>query len=1346
MNRKFNTQTPLLTFVFVLLFFCANANNDLKVINQKGKQLNLRFELSNYQKNEVFTEKGNAIIFSIENYSHLQKVGAPLLPKYSESIIIPDKSVMTYRINDSKYIEIKDVLIAPSKGIVTRDKNIDDIPYEFGKEYNQDKFYPENIIELGSPYILRDHRGLVVNIQPFQYNPVTKVLRVYSELSFDILEDKSKASSENIFSRTKERLLNSEFNELYKSHFINYKQNVKYTALSDEGNMLVIAPEKYITEMEPFIQWKKQKGIEVELVEWSTIGSSATQLKEFVSNYYNTKDLCYLLLVGDAEDIPSLSKSGDSDAAYGHISGDDSYAEVFVGRFSAETEEQVQTQVERTIYYERDITTDAEWLTKGIGIASNEGKKGDGDDGETDIQHMNNIRTDLLNFGYSSVDQTYDPGASPTDVSNTLNDGACVINYVGHGSDYSWVTSGFSTTNVNNLTNENKLPFIFDVACVNGNFHGQTCFAESWLRATKNDNPTGAVAIIASTINQSWASPMDGQDEMVDILINSYSENIKRTFGGVTINGVMHMIDQYGSDGSDMANTWTIFGDPSVLLRTKVPTEINATHSSVVNIGEGTFVVNGDNDCTVALMFEDELLASSKIIDGVANLSFEPISTIGTVKLTITGYNKVTYTADIDIISPTSPYVIYNDYTINDATGNANNEIDFSESVSLGLRLKNVSKAFDAFMVNATLASNDKGVTINDNTEDYSTILKDETSLIESAFQVDFANSFKDQQLVSFELNCLGEDSEGVEYEWRSGFSVKVNAPELKITDMIIADNLANNNGILDPGETAKIQLTIENNGHATISGLSAKAVILGNGTDYLTFSTPEITNLTVNKQDTYTVEFEVTAGPAVLDGTIINLSFEINDIIYDSYSTKDYKELVVGKVNDILISQGGTVQTNNANFYDTGGEDSNYQNGESYVITFSPEVDGKFIQANFLSFDVEAHEECGYDNLKIYNGLNTSSELIGTYCGKNSPGTVLASNSEGALTFQFTSDGYQSEQGWEAQIRSFEGKNYQLTVKNSEGALEGATVKIQGQIKTTVSDGIALFEDIAEGVNFSVVISAPGYKTVNKTIDLLEDVTEEIILEKITYQVTFKVKSKESTLQIENAVISFMGENVNTDESGSYIFENLDYGVGKIYSITKDGYKVYQNQVDVTSNKTISINLDTLSYEVTFNVLDQNSNPMSDVLVNFNSLDIKTNSEGKALFTEVLPENEIEYTITKTGYTDIQGSINVDSDVTITKSMSIATGLELLIEDDLQVYPNPSTGIFNVEFPNNSDSKEYIIKIYNVLGSVVYERKIDGRQIVKNQIDISNKSKGIYILSIESEKVKTINKRILVK
>ncbi|MBI9054610.1 MAG: T9SS type A sorting domain-containing protein [Bacteroidales bacterium] len=1345
MKRKFNTQNLLLTACLVLLFFGAKANNDLKIINQKGNQLNLKFELGNYQKTEVNTEKGKAFIFSSEEYSFLQQKGAPLLPKYSKSIIIPDKSAIKYNIVDSKYIEIENVLVAPSKGIITRDKNIDDIPYEFGEEYSKNKFYPENIIELGSPYIMRDYRGQVINIQPFQYNPVTKVLRVYTEISFDVSDDNFKTSTENILNRKKGGAINTEFEELYKSHFINFDTDKKYTALSDEGNMLVIAPEKYMTAMEPFVQWKKQKGLNIELVELSEVGTTADQIKVYVNNYYANKSLCYLLLIGDAEDVPSLSKSGDSDAAYGHITGSDSYAEVIVGRFSAETLEQVQTQVARTIFYERDITTDAAWLIKGIGIASAEGAKGDGDDGESDIQHMNNIRTDLLNFGYTSVDQTYDPGATPSNVSNTLNDGVGVINYVGHGSDFSWVTSGFSTTHVKSLTNENKLPFIFDVACVNGNFHGQTCFAESWMRATNNDNPTGAIAIIASTINQSWNSPMDGQDEMVDILINSYSDNIKRTFGGVTINGVMHMIDQYGDDGSNMANTWTIFGDPSVLLRTMVPTEITATHSSVINIGEETFVVNGDNDCIVALMFENKLIGSAKIIDGTANLSFDPISTIGTAKVTITGYNKVTYIAEVDVISPTSPYVIYNDVVINDASGNANAEVDFSESVLFDLKLKNVSKSFDAFNVNATL-SNVDGVNITDNVEDYGAILKDETSIIESAFQANFANKYVDQQMVKFGLLCVGEDSDGTEYNWKSGFSVKVNAPDLAITDMLIDDNLANNNGILDPGETVSIKLAIKNNGHASISGLTAKLTSLGSGSDYLTLNTSEIADLVIDKQGSSEVKFNVTAGADVPEGTVVNLLFEINDLVYNSYTTTDNKELIIGEVDNILISQGGTVSTDNANFYDTGGKNNSYSNSESYIITFSPETSGKSIKAKFLFFDVESADDCSYDKLKVYNGTSTSSELLGTYCGTNSPETVLASNAEGALTFHFISDSYESEAGWEAEIRTFSGKSYQLIVKNSEGPLEGATVQIYGQSKTTDIAGVALFENLAEGTSIPVTISAPGFETVNKTVDLLSDLSEEIELEKITYSITFEVKSAESSLPIENAVITLLGETVKTNVFGEYIFENREFSVGEVFSVTKNGYAAYQNQVDINSNKTVSVSLDTMSYEVNFVVLDQNSNPMLDVNVSFNSVLLKTNTEGKVTFTEVLPAKDMTYILTKVGYTDMQGTIDVDADITISKSMSVITGLDLINDEELMIYPNPSTGIFNVDLPENSESNEFIIKVYDVVGSVVYTGIVPANQTVKYELDLTGKSKGIYILSVESEKIKVFNKRILLK
>jgi len=63
--------------------------------------------------------------------------------------------------------------------------------------------------------------------------------------------------------------------------------------------------------------------------------------------------------------------------------------------------------------------------------------------------------------------------ASYSMVSNALNEGRGIINYCGHGSNYSWVSTGYNITHINALTNDYKLPFIQSIACVNGNFIGR---------------------------------------------------------------------------------------------------------------------------------------------------------------------------------------------------------------------------------------------------------------------------------------------------------------------------------------------------------------------------------------------------------------------------------------------------------------------------------------------------------------------------------------------------------------------------------------------------------------------------------------------------------------------------------------------------------------------------------------------------------------------------------------------------------------------------------------------------------------------------------------------------------
>jgi chitodextrinase len=533
-----------------------------QLINSTDDEIVVKFAQTGYGLRKVTTPKGDAYVISSAKGSQIEKKGAPDLGKMTQSVIIPNSGGTAIQVIDSKFTEIKNIEIAPSKGAITRDKRPQDIPYEWGPEYEKNAFFPENIACLGEPYIIRDFRGQTIISQPFQYNPVTKTLRIYSEITIKLFQDGSQGI--NQLTRTKSlSTVDPNFEPIYSRHFLNYPKN-KYTGLNETGGkMLIITYDAFATAMQPFVNWKNSIGIQTTMVNYSTIGSSAA-LKTYVQNYYNTNGLTFLLIVGDHAQVPTSSTTaGDSDNNYGYIVGSDHYLDIFVGRFSSENSTHVNTMINRTLYYERDMLSSEAHLKKGVGIASNEGGSG-GDDGETDEAHMNNIQTDLTNYGYT-ITKCYQNGGTTSQLSSLINNGTGIINYVGHGSNTSWYAPSFTNTNVDALNNTNKFPFIFSVACVVGNFKSITCFAETWLRATDDSgNPAGAIAFCGSTINQSWASPMCAQDEMNDLLV----ANAYKTYGGIFVNGMFQMIDEYGTDGRNMADTWTLFGDPSLYTRT----------------------------------------------------------------------------------------------------------------------------------------------------------------------------------------------------------------------------------------------------------------------------------------------------------------------------------------------------------------------------------------------------------------------------------------------------------------------------------------------------------------------------------------------------------------------------------------------------------------------------------------------------------------------------------------------------------------------------------------------------------------------------------------------------------
>ena len=100
--------------------------------------------------------------------------------------------------------------------------------------------------------------------------------------------------------------------------------------------------------------------------------------------------------------------------------------------------------------------------------------------------------------------------------------------------------------------------------------------------------------------------------------------------------------------------------------------------------------------------------------------------------------------------------------------------------------------------------------------------------------------------------------------------------------------------------------------------------------------------------------------------------------------------------------------------FFDSGGINGNYANGENKVTTIYPINAGEKASVTFTSFQLEDQ----IDRLTIYNGPTTASPFIIEeygFTGNNNPGTITSTDPTGTLTFRFYSDGANTASGWNA-------------------------------------------------------------------------------------------------------------------------------------------------------------------------------------------------------------------------------------------------------------------------------------------------------------------------------------------
>lgn len=828
-----------LVFSLLLLFIplLKSQSDGVELVREDEQGITLRFKPGKPKFTPVQTPKGIATIISIENGTPILEKGAPDLPKLTQSIIIPQNTKMEIEILDVKVSYVENVSVAPSKGNLYRNVDPKKVAMEYGESYEENRFFPESIANLQTPYMFRDYQGQTVVINPVRYNPHTKLLEIIEELTVLI-----KPAIGNMLAHTpKTGRINQTFHEIYKKHFLNYGAgNAEYDPVNDWGNMLIIAHDDYLDAMQPYLEWKREKGIPTEIFPMSEVGADENDLLNFVTNYYNDRGLTFLLLVGDEYTIPTImvnyGGSYSCDNCFSYMEGDDHYPDMFTGRFNAENIAQVQTMVDRSIRYEKSPNQDMpDWFGTGIGIGSNEGQ-GIGDDGEADWQHQNNIKTQLLGYTYTSVYEYYDgshanQSPTPGDVSadangspnaNMINTqiqtvGASLMNYTGHGWEQGVATGSYDVNAVNNMSYNGSYPFFIAVACCTGDFTdnaGGDCLGEAWIRATDNTTgePTGGIGGLFASIFQSWAPPMQAQDEMTNIITDSVPFQTRHILGGIAANGMASMNDAYNAGGWEMTDTWNFFGDPSIVLWTGNPDTLSASHIASTPIGTDQLTVNCDVEGALISVSQNGILLGTGIVDsGKVVVYFdEGISEIENLTVTATAHNYLPYQGPVSVLIE-GAYVVMDHYTIDDSNGNADGEVDYNENISLHIALGNIGLD-NAYEVAAVINTSDTLISLIDKSEDWGTISAGAVETKNNAFSFQVADFIPDQHPVKFIISA--SDSTGKTVE--TSVSLKVNAPKLLVNDFFLVDSAGGNgNGRMEPGETATLYIANSNTGHS---------------------------------------------------------------------------------------------------------------------------------------------------------------------------------------------------------------------------------------------------------------------------------------------------------------------------------------------------------------------------------------------------------------------------------------------------------------------------------------------------------------------------------------------------
>ncbi|MBU8892305.1 MAG: M6 family metalloprotease domain-containing protein [Bacteroidales bacterium] len=149
----------------------------------------------------------------------------------------------------------------------------------------------------------------------------------------------------------------------------------------------------------------------------------------------------------------------------------------------------------------------------------------------------------------------------------------------------------------------------------------------------------------------------------------------------------------------------------------------------------------------------------------------------------------------------------------------------------------------------------------------------------------------------------------------------------------------------------------------------------------------------------------------------------------------------------------------------------------------------------------------------------------------------------------------------------------------------------------------------------------------------------------------------------------------------------------------------------------------------------------ISDIQVTLGEAENFTQVHDSVYTIDVVPERagKIEVSIENDVAEDLEGNGNLGSDWSI--YFDYPAGITDINDSGIKIYPNPSSGIFNLEL--NNDYLNCDIRIIDIAGRVIENVTISKTN--RYILNLSDYSKGIYIVNINIDN-KVFNNRLIIK